>query len=297
MKIYCKNRINIYMTERAYFKIKLMVEESKIEVGALGSVTKHDEGTYIIRDVFIPGQEANAVTCELKPGALLDLAMNVEDPNSIRCWIHSHVDMDIIPSGQDERQLRELSEGCDYFIAGIHNKKGEIHYCLYEGDYIYDYVKVTVMPSNEFAALKEELEKVERQMDEYKKNHEDMYRNAIKKQLKEQVETKRWENAVKEAPVLGLHDQFVKNIETAWWEMEVAEEKDVPLHRYFEEYLSLEELFSADEVAAFAMCKDAHELREYLDVELMIMHDWTDAELTDILNESSFYAMDTYEVM
>ena len=53
--------------------------------------------------------------------------------NELRGWGHSHVNMGITPSGQDDNQMETFSEGghpC--FLRIIANKKGEFRIDLYD---------------------------------------------------------------------------------------------------------------------------------------------------------------------
>ena len=55
---------------------------------------------------------------------------------SLSCWGHSHVNMDVYPSGPDEDQTksflrRNMQRGSKFFIRVIANKRGELYTSVY----------------------------------------------------------------------------------------------------------------------------------------------------------------------
>lgn len=117
----------IYTTE-AWQTIQYIVSKCAKEVGWLGLVEKHGND-YWVTEVFIPEQEVTSVTTEIEAEAMAALAMwmmdNDRDPSQMYYWGHSHVNMGVSPSGQDETQLEEYLHNCNVFIRGIYNKKGD----------------------------------------------------------------------------------------------------------------------------------------------------------------------------
>ena len=52
--------------------------------------------------------------------------------NNMKCWGHSHVNMGVFASGQDDTQMNVFKDaGHDFFIRVIANKKGEMEFTFY----------------------------------------------------------------------------------------------------------------------------------------------------------------------
>ena len=118
---------------KALQKMFVYTDECADEVGWLG--TAYREGNEIhITDTFLFEQEVHATTTEITPEGLekfgtelLTQENGVEVWNNLKMWGHSHVNMGITPSGQDDKQMVEFSQiGHDWFIRLICNKKGDL---------------------------------------------------------------------------------------------------------------------------------------------------------------------------
>lgn len=132
------NMIEVEIELDAYKKMKCYIDLCDKEVGWLA--TAYKEGNVIrIKDAFLFDQEVHATTCELTPGGIADFVTNLymtmdadeamEISNNLTCWGHSHVNMSVTPSGQDDIQLRSFStSGHDWFLRVIGNKRGEFEY-------------------------------------------------------------------------------------------------------------------------------------------------------------------------
>ena len=162
----------IEFTQKAWRKINYVIQTCSQEVGWLGSVEKVKGTTnpYHLRitDIWVPKQEVHATTCEIKTDGrdalLQELFEKAETPqkgmelaNSIRYWGHSHVNMGVGASGQDDQEILGLKD-CPWYIRGIHNKKGEINLALYvfSENVVYRDLKPVVldaMPEDEKADL------------------------------------------------------------------------------------------------------------------------------------------------
>lgn len=130
--------ISVVVELEAYKKMKCYIDLCNKEVGWLGTAYKY--GNEIrITDVFLFDQEVHATTCELTPAGIADFVTNLymsmesdeamEISNNLTCWGHSHVNMGVSPSGQDDIQLRSFaSSGHEWFLRVIGNKRGEFEY-------------------------------------------------------------------------------------------------------------------------------------------------------------------------
>lgn len=124
----------VVIEQVALEKMKAYVTYCDKEIGWLGTATQQDN-TIVIHDMFLFEQEVHETTCEINEQAvakwyeemLTTHANGVEIVNTMRVWGHSHVNMGISPSGQDDTQFAELIKGVDdFFIRIIANKKGEM---------------------------------------------------------------------------------------------------------------------------------------------------------------------------
>ena len=165
-----RNTISVEIELEAYKKMQCYIDVCNKEVGWLG--TAYKEGNVVrITDVFLFEQEVHATTCELTPGGIADFITNLymtidtdeamEISNNLTCWGHSHVNMGVSPSAQDDIQLRSFStSGHDWFIRVIGNKKGEFEYTYIDyntGVEIKDLDWKVIVPGLEMVSLKEEI--------------------------------------------------------------------------------------------------------------------------------------------
>ena len=116
-----------------------IVDLSAHEVGWLGTVRRMGPN-FLIEEVFLFEQEVSATTTEISPDGLAAVATEIissredgmEVVNALRFWGHSHVHMAVSPSAQDEAQMSLFREnGCDFYIRGIFNKKGEVRFDIF----------------------------------------------------------------------------------------------------------------------------------------------------------------------
>lgn len=124
----------LFFSPLALQKMQVYVEECKGEVGWLGSVDAYNDECYLCTDVHLLHQEVSGATTEITPDGLVKYAEEVGDEEAERCrlWGHSHVNMGVSPSGQDNSQM-ELFEknGLEWFFRIICNKRGQIEVTFY----------------------------------------------------------------------------------------------------------------------------------------------------------------------
>ena len=121
--------------------LKMFVYTSTVtdEVGWLGTVDVIGKNEYMITDTYMIGQQVHATTTEILPEGLSELGEELlaqpdgmEIWNKMQMWGHSHVNMGISPSGQDDKQMKEFeSNGYPFFIRLICNKRGEMKLDFY----------------------------------------------------------------------------------------------------------------------------------------------------------------------
>jgi len=113
----------------AIASMEVIVSNCNEEVGWMGIVDKIGDNEYRVRDIMLPKQEVSGATCELTEQGLSEMATSLptEDLSKLRFWGHSHHNMGVDPSSQDEDQVVEmLVNSGDFFIRAICNKKGEM---------------------------------------------------------------------------------------------------------------------------------------------------------------------------
>jgi hypothetical protein len=130
----------IYVEPIALDKMALYVQGCNKEIGWLGHVERLDN-VFLIRDVYLFKQEVHATTCEINPEGLADFVTemyvnhgDIADDvlNNLRLWGHSHVNMSVSPSGQDDTQINTFKDANPWFIRVIANKAGEMEFSIYD---------------------------------------------------------------------------------------------------------------------------------------------------------------------
>lgn len=136
----------VLFTPEAIAAMHHIVSKCGEEVGWFGTV-EHEGNVYRIDNIMVPGQEVNTGTCELTNDGLTKLCEEImdagEDPTKIKFWGHSHHNMGVGPSGQDDNQIKDLLDASDdFFIRAICNKKGFMSVSLYSkiDNIVFDHV-------------------------------------------------------------------------------------------------------------------------------------------------------------
>lgn len=186
--------IEINVSELAYKQMNSIIKNSSEEVGWLLVVDRVDN-EFNIEECIILEQEVNGVTCELSQQALNDLAMELlttgqdELYSRIGGWCHSHVNMPILPSAQDNEQMKYFSENNNWFIRGIGNKKGELKFDLfdYETGMIYEDVKWSLKREE---SIQKRIDLLRRELNALENMEDKEVDDAIKEELKKKVSKK-----------------------------------------------------------------------------------------------------------
>lgn len=129
----------IIVNKKALDMMEIIVERCKLEVGWLGTVSKINESTFHIEEVFLPEQEVSAASTDLMEDGMAKLVEKLlaegrdDAVSKLRFWGHSHVNMGISPSTTDDSTMKEFEEnGCEFFVRAIMNKRGEAKFDLYD---------------------------------------------------------------------------------------------------------------------------------------------------------------------
>ena len=128
------NRYELYILPEARNKMELYCDLSEGEIGWLAYVEQFDKQGFLITDCALLKQEVHATTTEITAEGLLEFWNNtpVEQQAKIKLWGHSHVNMSVSPSGQDDSQMEYFRDGNPWFIRLITNKKREYHIDIYD---------------------------------------------------------------------------------------------------------------------------------------------------------------------
>ena len=201
----------VCFTEQVLAKFKGYVDNCSLEIGWLALVRIDAQGRYIVYDTILPHQNVSAVTTDLMESGLQEvgeeiLATRPDEFNNVRCWCHSHVNMQVCPSGTDDSTFEQFYENCEYFIRVICNKKGDmrVDFVDLEKEIRYDNINWYILLSKETEALNNSIAKYQKEIDEIlaknKKTIEELnkkideYRDNLFKELevniKEEVKEK-----------------------------------------------------------------------------------------------------------
>ena len=158
---------SVFYTEDVYAAIRYLVDTISTEVGWLGLVDTLDDGNYLVTDIYVPEQTVTGTETDIDAETLCELAMEIEnagkESEKLLYWGHSHVTMDVGPSGQDEIQIEQfLDNGCNIFIRGIYNKQGASKVDVYDvnNNCIHQCVDNGLRPTPMPKALKKSLDKI-----------------------------------------------------------------------------------------------------------------------------------------
>lgn len=163
----------VCFTEQVLAKFKGYVDNCSLEIGWLALVRIDAQGRYIIYDTLLPHQNVSAVTTDLMESGLQEVGEEIlktrpDEFNNVRCWCHSHVNMQVCPSGTDDSTFEQFYENCEYFIRVICNKKGDmrVDFVDLEKEIRYDNINWYILLSKETEALNNSIAKYQKEIDE-----------------------------------------------------------------------------------------------------------------------------------
>ena len=118
--------IDIQVDSIAMQKLWTFVDLAKGELSAIGTVdTIKDESTgqitvLRVTDFHLLDQVCSDTETEIDPNALANL-MTEQDPEKLRCWVHSHGTMGVFWSTQDDACIEGLANG-EWLLSLVVNK-------------------------------------------------------------------------------------------------------------------------------------------------------------------------------
>jgi hypothetical protein len=153
----------LYIDPTVMKRIMYYTQAADGEVSGLGTLIKDDKGRYVVNKVFLLEQESSGADTELNSESISKLMTDMinknEDPSTLKFWWHSHANMGVFWSGQDDSCAETLSH--EFAFSLVVNKAREMR-CrldLYNPFRItFDGVKVTELVQED-VNLKEECEK------------------------------------------------------------------------------------------------------------------------------------------
>lgn len=187
----------VLFSSDAILKMKLYTKEVNDEVGWLGTVNKIGNN-YYVSDVFLFEQDVHGTTTEITPEGLTTFAEEilqeedgVEKWNNMKLWGHSHVNMGVFASSQDDKQIKELKANTDFFIRVIMNKKDEIKIDIVDDDVVVENADFAEINNQDVTNLLKLIEEAKAQIEEMKLKREEELAVEVKKEVKEKVREKR----------------------------------------------------------------------------------------------------------
>jgi uncharacterized protein YdaU (DUF1376 family) len=191
----------IYIHTDALTKMQVFVEECSDEIGWLGSAQRQGRNIFL-QDVFLFDQEVHQTTTEITPEGLMEFGERIlNEPdgvdvwNSIKVWGHSHVNMAVTPSSQDNDQMKTFAEsGHDWFIRLIANKKGDMKMDLYDYEHgiLFEDLPWEEISTHEEDEVKRQIDELYALLDAQKSVRHKRIKEPVVAEMKEKVRKKNY---------------------------------------------------------------------------------------------------------
>ena len=290
------NKPTLFINNDAYLKMQEYIAQSKKEIGWLGTCSRQDND-YIINNVYLFDQEVHETTCEITEEGLNKFALELmEKPNgmdiwnNICLWGHSHVNMGVLPSSQDNKQLdfflKNMKEG--FFIRYIGNKKGDIGLEIVDIDknIILDEKEISIKrvmteeDVKQIVSLEEEIKELNEKIFNIKKCPE-VFANSIKTEIAEKVKEKKYTFTTGNTTENKVYKTYQEDKEWQKYMYETYEEYDVIVAKEIFDSLSEEEIFNL--AIAIDINQDIEELLEKEDRKKLDETEFGVFELEDMI--------------
>lgn len=130
-------KARLLFTEIAWLKMQTLIREFNNEVAWHGIAMRGDDDDYIISDILVYPQEVTGATVTTDQEKYQMWLMSHDDDvfNNIRMQGHSHVNMQVTPSGVDTSLYDRILEQLDdtmFYIFLIYNKRGDKTIKIYD---------------------------------------------------------------------------------------------------------------------------------------------------------------------
>ena len=132
-----KATAEVIFTEKAYWKISLLLAMFDSEVAWYGVAERAEKGKYRVKDIVVFPQKVtgSTVTTDAMEIAKWSNSIPAEQYNKLRFYGHSHVNMGAFVSSVDrEDRKNHLAQipPDDFFIFAVFNKRHDIHLEIYD---------------------------------------------------------------------------------------------------------------------------------------------------------------------
>lgn len=102
------------------------------EIGWLGTVVQTGNFEFLIKEIYLVGQEVHGSTTKITEDGLAELVAEYPDINEeLRFWGHVHPGNSTDPSPQDETQMDMFTYN-EWFIRGIFGRQGRAEFTLFD---------------------------------------------------------------------------------------------------------------------------------------------------------------------
>ena len=206
----------VMISKQALAKMWTYIDECSDEIGWLGTATR-DANTIYIKDTFLFKQDVHGTTTEITPEGLTDFATElmsrpdgVEIWNEMRVWGHSHVNMGVSPSGQDNQQMGEFAKnGQPWFVRLIANKKGECKIDVYEYDrgLIHLDVPWEAMETPAEEEIQQRINALYHELEAMQAQYTAEFKEPVKAEMKEKVKKKTWARSTHNGVTTTYHNR------------------------------------------------------------------------------------------
>ncbi len=119
----------IYLSIKAYQKMRAWTGMAKGEVSWLGTVERMNEDGFLIDDIHLLKQVCTDANTSLDDSAvgefLTGIARKGGDPSKVKAWLHSHGRLKAFWSQTDEKTIEGM-RSAGYLISVVTNKDGEM---------------------------------------------------------------------------------------------------------------------------------------------------------------------------
>lgn len=122
--------VKIFIKPDLYIKLFEYAKSVNHEISGLGAI-KYNPDTHIINieDIYLLRQRSTVGDTEIQPDAIAQLLLDPNiDPSTIKFWWHSHGNLGVFWSQQDESCINGLGQSMDWLVSLVIDRKH--HYRL-----------------------------------------------------------------------------------------------------------------------------------------------------------------------
>ena len=127
----------VWITPEAYRKILALVMEFSDEVGWHGVASRIGDNEFVIEDIYVYPQEVTGSTVNTDQKLYTEWLYSLDDDtfNKLRMQGHSHSNMEVSPSGVDDKHRQQILDQLEknmFYIFQIWNKSLSVHTMIYD---------------------------------------------------------------------------------------------------------------------------------------------------------------------